>query len=92
MIDVKQIAKRKNSGSGGSSASGSGFGPIGKIAEEAKHAARADKAAFAEQTDYANRAGYAAVQLMRTRSAMWVKAVHYMIIFCVRTRRIRRRS
>lgn len=59
MIDVKQIAKRKNSGSGGSSASGSGFGPIGKIAEEAKHAARADKAAFAEQTDYANRAGYA---------------------------------
>ncbi len=59
MIDVKQIAKRKNSGSGGSSASGSGFGPIGKIAEEARHAARADKAAFAEQTDYANRAGYA---------------------------------
>ncbi|WP_337949430.1 hypothetical protein [Prevotella sp.] len=59
MIDVKQIAKRKNSDSGGSSASGSGFGPIGKIAEEAKHAARADKAAFAEQTDYANRAGYA---------------------------------
>ncbi|WP_337951539.1 hypothetical protein [Prevotella sp.] len=59
MIDVKQIAKRKNSGSGGSSASGSGFGPIGKTAEEAKHAARADKAAFAEQTDYANRAGYA---------------------------------
>ena len=59
MIDVKQIAKRKNSDSGGSAASGSGFGPIGKIAEEAKHAARADKAAFAEQTDYANRAGYA---------------------------------
>lgn len=59
MIDVKQIAKRKNSGSAGSAASGSGFGPIGKTAEEAKHAARADKAAFAEQTDYANRAGYA---------------------------------
>lgn len=32
MIDVKQIAKRKNSGSAGSAASGSGFGPIGKIA------------------------------------------------------------
>ena len=59
MIDVKQIAKPRNSGSGGASPGGGSYGSIGKMAEEAKHAAKADIATHAEQAEYANRAGYA---------------------------------
>lgn len=61
MIDVKQIAKPRNNGSGtgGASTGGSSYGTIGKMTDEAKHAAKADLATFAEQSDYANRAGYA---------------------------------
>ncbi len=59
MIDVKQIAKPKQSSSGGGSSSTSSYSGIGKTTEEAKHAAKADSATFAEQADYANRAGYA---------------------------------
>ena len=60
MIEVKQIAKPRNSGSGGASTGGgNGYGGIGRTAEEAKHAAKADIATHAEQAEYANRAGYA---------------------------------
>ena len=60
MIDVKQIAKPRNSGNGGASTGGgSGYGGIGRTADEAKHAAKADIATHAEQAEYANRAGYA---------------------------------
>lgn len=59
MIEVKQIAKPRNSGSGGASAGGGSYGSIGKMTEEAKHAAKADIATHAEQAEYANRAGYA---------------------------------
>lgn len=60
MIDVKQIAKPRNSGNGGTSTGGgSGYGGIGRTADEAKHAAKADIATHAEQAEYANRAGYA---------------------------------
>ena len=58
MIDVKQIAKPRQSGSGTSSTRG-GYGVSGKIADEAKHAAKADLATHAEQAEYANRAGMA---------------------------------
>lgn len=58
MIDVKQIAKPKNSGSGGGSTSSSTY--ISKAVEEAKHAAKADKATYAEQAQYATKAGQAA--------------------------------
>ena len=48
MIDVKQIAKPRNSGSGGASTGGSsGYGGIGRTADEAKHAAKADLAVHA---------------------------------------------
>ena len=57
MIDVKQIGKPKNGGGGSSVVSGGGY--VGGVAEEAKHAAKADKATFAEQAEYANRSGYA---------------------------------
>ena len=57
MIDVKQIGKPKNGGGGVSVSSGGGY--VGGVAEEAKHAAKADKATFAEQAEYANRSGYA---------------------------------
>lgn len=57
MIDVKQIAKPRQSGSGTSSTGGGYVG--GKIADEAKHAAKADLATHAEQAEYANRAGMA---------------------------------
>ena len=59
MIDVKQIAKPKQSGGSGSSAAGGGYGSFSKIADEAKHAAKADIAQFAEKADYADRAGMA---------------------------------
>lgn len=60
MIDIKQIAKPRNSGNGGASTGGgSGYGSIGRTADEAKHAAKADIATHAEQAEYANRAGYA---------------------------------
>ena len=60
MIEVKQIAKPRNSGSGGASTGGgSGYGGIGRTADEAKHAAKADIATHAEQAEYADRAGYA---------------------------------
>lgn len=60
MIDVKQIAKPRNSGGGGASTGGgSGYGGIGRTADEAKHAAKADLAVHAEQAEYSNRAGYA---------------------------------
>ncbi len=59
MIEVKQIAKPRNSGSGGASTGGGSYGSIGKMTEEAKHAAKADLATHAEQAEYANRAGYA---------------------------------
>lgn len=59
MIDVKQIAKPKQSGGNGSSAAGGGYGSFSKIADEAKHAAKADTAEFAEKADYADRAGMA---------------------------------
>ena len=59
MIEVKQIAKPRNSGSGGASTGGGSYGSIGKMTEEAKHAAKADIATHAEQAEYANRAGYA---------------------------------
>ena len=57
MIDVKQIGKPKNGGGGTPVSSGGGY--VGGVAEEAKHAAKADKATFAEQAEYANRSGYA---------------------------------
>ena len=59
MIDVKQIAKPKQSGGNGGSAAGGGYGSFSKIADEAKHAAKADTAQFAEKADYADRAGMA---------------------------------
>lgn len=59
MIDVKQIAKPKQSGGNGGSAAGGGYGSFSKIADEAKHAAKADTAQFAEKADYADRAGIA---------------------------------
>lgn len=59
MIDVKQIAKPRSSGSGGASTSGGSYGSIGAMTQEAKHATRADLATYAEQAEYANRAGYA---------------------------------
>lgn len=59
MIGVKIIKKpKKNVGNGGTS-SVSGFANGGTYANEAKHAAKADKAVFAEQSDYASRAGSA---------------------------------
>ena len=58
MIDVKQIAKPKQSGGGGGNSTTS-YGSYGKIADEAKHAAKADIAQFAEKADYADRAGMA---------------------------------
>lgn len=60
MIDIKQIAKPRNSGNGGASTGGGGrYGGIGRTADEAKHAAKADIATHAEQAKYADRAGYA---------------------------------
>lgn len=59
MIEVKQIAKPRNNGSGGAPTGGGSYGSIGKMTEEAKHAAKADIATHAEQAEYANRAGYA---------------------------------
>lgn len=59
MIEVKQIAKPKNSSGSGTSTGGGGYGSIGKMTEEAKHAAKADLATHAEQAEYADRAGYA---------------------------------
>ena len=59
MIEVKQIAKPRNSGSGGASTGGGSYGSIGKMTEESKHAVKADLATHAEQAEYANRAGYA---------------------------------
>lgn len=58
MIDVKQIAKPK-SGSGGSGVS-STTTVVNTVVEEAKHAAKSDKATYAEQADKANSANYAA--------------------------------
>ncbi len=58
MIDVKQIAKPRSSGSDGTSTSGGSYGSIGAMTQEAKHAAKADLATYAEQAEYANRAGY----------------------------------
>ena len=52
MIEVKQIAKPRNSGSGGASTGGGSYGSIGKMTEEAKHAAKADIATHAEQAEY----------------------------------------
>nr|WP_298656133.1 hypothetical protein [uncultured Prevotella sp.] len=51
MIEVKQIAKPRNSGSGGASTGGGSYGSIGKMTEEAKHAAKADIATHAEQAE-----------------------------------------
>ncbi len=59
MIDVKQIAKPRNSGSSGTSTGSSGYSGVSKTADEAKHAAKADLAVYAEQAEYADRAGYA---------------------------------
>lgn len=57
MIDVKTIGKPKNgSGNGGSSSS---YSYNGNLAEEAKHALKADKSTFSEKADYADKAGYA---------------------------------
>ena len=50
MIEVKQIAKPRNSGNGGASTGGGSYGSIGKMTEEAKHAAKADIATHAVQT------------------------------------------
>lgn len=58
MIDIKQIAKPKQSGGGGGNSTTS-YGRYGKMADEAKHAAKADIAQFAEKADYADRAGMA---------------------------------
>lgn len=57
MIDVKQIAKPKQSGGGGISSVLRGV--AGLTVDEAKHAAKADEAQFAEKADYADRAGMA---------------------------------
>lgn len=56
MIDVKIIAKAKSSDSGGTGTTISGGGMVDGVAEEAKHAVKADLAVSA---DYADKAGYA---------------------------------
>jgi hypothetical protein len=58
MIDVKLIKKPKEGRTTGS-VRHTGTPGAGGEAEEAKHAARADKSDYAEQADYANRSGYA---------------------------------
>ena len=57
MIDVKAIRKPK---SGSAPSASGGYTVISKTADEATHAARADKATFAEQAEYAERSGVAA--------------------------------
>lgn len=63
MIDVKLLSKEKNGSSYIGGAGGVGF--VGKKADEAQHAMKADKAvyadkaAYAEQSAYADKAGYA---------------------------------
>lgn len=59
MIDVKLIAKAKNSATTGTTSYTGGGAYVGGVADEAKHAAKADIAVFANQAEYANRAGYA---------------------------------
>lgn len=59
MIDVKQIAKPKENGSGSGGGKNAIGGVTGGVVAEAKHAAKADVSVFAEQAEYANRAGYA---------------------------------
>lgn len=56
MIDIKMIAKAKASGSEGTGTTTSGGGMIDGVAEEAKHAVKADLAVSAE---YAEKSGYA---------------------------------
>ena len=57
MIDVKTIGKPKgNSGKVGGSSTSYNYGS--NLAEEAKHALKADKATFAEKASYADKAGY----------------------------------
>lgn len=58
MIDVKQIAKPKQTNTGSTMHAASG-GVLSQPAREAQHAAKADLAQHAEQSDYADRAGYA---------------------------------
>lgn len=59
MIDVIQIGKPKETGTGGSGTTSRAGAYLGGTVDEARHAAKADLATFAEQSDYANRAGYA---------------------------------
>jgi len=56
MIDIKMTAKAKASGADGTGTTTSGGGTVDTVAEEAKHAAKADIAVSAE---YAEKAGYA---------------------------------
>ena len=60
MIEVKQIAKPRNSGCGGASTGGGSGGSIGKMTDEAKHAAKADLAIHAEQAGYSEKSGQSA--------------------------------
>ena len=59
MIEIKQIGKPKGNNGRGSYSGGSASGYIEGIVDEAKHAAKADKATFAEQAQYAEKAGLA---------------------------------
>lgn len=58
MIDVKQIAKPKQTNTGSTMRAASG-GVLSQTVREAQHAAKADLAQHADQSDYADRAGYA---------------------------------
>lgn len=81
MIDVKQIGKPKNGGGGVSVSSGGGY--VGGVAEEAKHAAKADKATFAEQAEYANRSGYASRSAYADMAYDWTKTARRQSVFLV---------
>lgn len=56
MIDIKMIAKAKSSGTDGTGTTTGSGGTVDSVAEEAKHAVKADLAVSAE---YAEKAGYA---------------------------------